>query len=232
MQNLIKLAKTNKRSFLLLIWMSVVPLLVSSSITYLAIQHEDFILSFSFAQWIIFFFLSFISMSFALTPTTFIAIFTGYFLGMEALPYMLLSYLSASLMGFRMARLFDKGNFIKSLEAFPKAKKFIEGLNEKQTGIIILSRVSPVLPFAIMNVILSMVGVRLKTFLLAGFIGMMPRTLLFMWAGSKGRSLRQILEEGMEQQYMMEILTLLMIFISIAGLAYYFKSIVKNMIRK
>ena len=53
---------------------------------------------------------------------------------------------------------------------------------------MILVRLSPVLPFSIMNLLMPALNIRLSVFLLAGFVGMLPRTLFFPsgWAFRAG----------------------------------------------
>jgi uncharacterized membrane protein YdjX (TVP38/TMEM64 family) len=212
--------------------MSTVPLLISSTVTILAIRFESEISSFGLGEWILFFGISVISMAFALTPTTFIALFCGYFLGLKAIPYMLIAYLAASWLGYNISKLIDKGVFFESLEGFPKAKKFVNGMHERQLGIIILSRISPVLPFAIMNVILSIIGVRIKPFLFAGFVGMLPRTILFMWVGRSGRTLRELLEDGIDRNNFLHLITIVLVLVSILGMIYYIKVIFKKNLKE
>jgi uncharacterized membrane protein YdjX (TVP38/TMEM64 family) len=48
-----------------------------------------------------------------------------------------------------------------------------------------LCRLSPFLPFALMNVVLPYLGIRFRNFMIPGLIGMLPRTLFFLWAGTQ-----------------------------------------------
>ncbi len=220
---LVDLYKTNRASFFLIVWMLAVPLISSSAITFYAIQYEEVIQQFSYYHWIAFFSITCITMAFAFTPTTFIAFFSGYFIAWQATPLMLVAYLIASMLGFYLARHIDNGSFFSTIRSLPKAEKYLEGLNVHQFGIIVLSRISPVLPFAIMNVVLSLLGVRLRDFLWAGFLGMLPRTLLFIWLGGKANALQQLLSSG--DSYFQQISFMLLLVLSIVGFYIYFQKI-------
>jgi uncharacterized membrane protein YdjX (TVP38/TMEM64 family) len=229
--NLIKLARANRRSFFLLLWMATVPIIISGLITYFALDYESIIRAFDWKEWSLFFIASILSMAFALTPTTFMALLSGFFLGMEAIFAMAPCYLLASLIGYQLAHRIDKGIFLNTLNDIPKAKEFIKLLKGKQTGIIILSRISPVLPFAVMNVVLSVIKVRILPFLFAGFVGMLPRTLLFIWIGSQANELKTLLMEGGESHWD-KVSFILLLLISLLGFYWYLKGMVNKILNK
>lgn len=224
-----QLLRENKLSFFLMLWMAVMPILCSALISIAAIQYETYIRQFSFPQWLLFYLGTSLSMALALTPTTFIALISGYFLGWQATPYMLVAYLLASGLGYSLARLADKGKLGHAIEQIPKVKEFIHAINQKQFTFIILCRISPVLPFAIMNVVLSIMRVSFFQFLWAGFLGMLPRTLLFLWIGSTASMLREAVEGG--QNNINQIAFLVLLLLSIAGFYFYFKHIVTKRLK-
>jgi uncharacterized membrane protein YdjX (TVP38/TMEM64 family) len=198
------------------------PVLVSSTLAVYAIRYETQIGQLPLEYWLLFYAITCFTMAFALTPTTFIALISGYFLGWISLPFMSVSYLIASWLGYRAAVFFDRGKLLQSLEERKGVRQFIERLKTGQLGIIIMSRLSPVLPFAMMNVLLALLRVNLTKFVWGGFIGMLPRTVVSIWAGTQTREIRTLLEEG-DRGYTMELTYLVLILISVAGFAYYFK---------
>jgi len=206
--------------------MSIMPLICSAVVTVLAIRYEMLIREFNFIDWLFFFTGAIVTMALAMTPTTFVALISGFFLSWSAIPFMLISYLSASALGYFLAKYIDRGKFSNSILQLPKVSKMIGGINEKQFSFIILCRISPVLPFAIMNVVLSMIKVSFKKFIWAGFLGMLPRTLLFIWVGSTLQQLREIMESGKMEvsQYSFFILLIA----SILGFYWYFKNLISK----
>lgn len=223
--SLYKVFKANKSSFLLLLLLIVVPVIVSSSLGIFAVRYEDYLMSLEIWQWILLYIVFSLTMALALTPTTFIALLSGYFLGWISVPFMAFSYLIASFVGYKLAVYFDKGKFLKTLKDVEGVDRIINNLKTSESKIIILSRLSPVLPFAMMNLLLSISGATLKKFLFAGFLGMMPRTLLFIWVGSKAKYFRELLEDP-SKDIISEIVFFLLLFVSLFGLFYYFKKAV------
>ena len=50
--------------------------------------------------------------------------------------------------------------------------------------LVLLLRLSPLFPFNVLNYALSLTGVRLRTYVLASFVGMLPATALYVYVGS------------------------------------------------
>ena len=221
------------KTFFLTAWVVVAPLTVSSAVTYYALTHEVLIARFGPATWLLIFLASCLTMGLALTPTTFVALISGYFLGMMALPGVIVSYLIASLIGFTLTRGIDQGQLMNTVYHWlgePKAhrlRRLLQGVTDHQFGIIVMARLSPVLPFALMNVVLPIAGVRLMPFLVAGTLGMLPRTAFFVWLGSEAKVLRRLIEEGGEGM-LPRLLLVGLLAISLAGFLYYGRRILRR----
>lgn len=188
------------KTLLLTLWVSVAPLTVSSLVAYYALTHEATVASFGTIYWMLFFAASCLTMGLALTPTTFIALLSGYFLGWTALPGVIIGYTGASLIGFLLTYAIDGGQLLRSVYQWlgskaDRLRQLLSGIHDNQFGIIVMARLSPVLPFALMNVVLPVAGVRLVPFLVAGTSGMLPRTVFFVWLGSEAQALRTLVEE-------------------------------------
>jgi uncharacterized membrane protein YdjX (TVP38/TMEM64 family) len=226
------LLRTNRRSALLALWMAVVPLTVSSLVAVLALRYENQIQAFAPPEWALYFLLSCLTMALALTPTTFIALLSGFFLGMVSSFFVIPAYLAASFLGYQLTRLIDNGHFLQTIRGLPggrgeKALRLLEGIRQNQLGLIIMARISPVLPFALMNVMLPIAGVRLREFLLAGTAGMLPRTLFFIWLGGQAQELQTLIEEGGEGS-LSQVMFILLLAVSVMGLLYYARRILKK----
>lgn len=229
---LTQLARANRKTLFLFLWMALVPLTVSSVISFYAINYEPFVRSFESPTWLLLLLASCFTMGFALTPTTFIALLSGFFLGWEAAPYVVLAYTAASLIGYHLTHFIDNGTFLQTIKQLPGKKssqieQFFKGLQGNQFGIIVMARISPVLPFAIMNVVLPVAGVNLKNFLIAGTLGMLPRTLFFIWVGSQAQELKTLIEEG-NTDITSQLVFAILLAISLIGLFYYGKKILKK----
>jgi len=218
-----------KNSFTLLytFFLGLMPLLVSSSISYWVVIHEREIQAFSFQNWTIAFIIACFTMAFALTPTTFIALLSGYFLGWKAFLPLAISYWIASFLGFKTAQIIDGGRFLQILSEKPKVKQVLENLQKDEFNIILLARLSPVLPFAVTNVLFSFSGTKLRNFLTAGFLGMLPRTILSVWIGTQAQEIKRLIEHPSEGS-LSQILILGLIGSSILGLGYFVKKAVEK----
>ena len=202
------------------------PLLVSSSISYWVITHEQEIQNFTFQNWTIAFIFACFTMAFALTPTTFIALLSGYFLGWQAFIPVGITYWIASFLGYKAAQMIDGGRFIRILSEKPKVKQILENLQKDEFKIILLARLSPVLPFAVTNVLFSFLGTKLRNFLTAGFLGMLPRTILSIWIGTQAQEIKRLIEHPSEGN-ISKFLILGLIGGSILGLGYFVKKAIK-----
>jgi uncharacterized membrane protein YdjX (TVP38/TMEM64 family) len=224
---LVQVLKNNKFSFGLLLLLLILPVLISSSLVVLAVKYDAAIRNFSLISWCFFYFCACFTMAFAMTPTTFIALLSGYFLGLKAIPFVIISYFIASIMGYFLAMKVDKGRFMTSLQGIPGVSNIASNLKKKEVSVIILARISPALPFAMMNMLLSYLGADFKKFLWAGFIGMLPRTILFIWIGSQGDNIRVLLENP-EDNNLAKLSFILLLLVSVLGLFYVGMKAVKN----
>ena len=67
-----------------------------------------------------------------------------------------------------------------------------QAVAEQGFKIVILTRLSPVLPFNLLNYAFGLTNVRLRDFVLASWIGMFPGTVLYVSIGSAAKSLSDI----------------------------------------
>ena len=218
--------KKNTFTLLYTFFLGLMPLLVSSSISYWVITHEQEIQNFTFQNWTIAFIFACFTMAFALTPTTFIALLSGYFLGWQAFIPVGITYWIASFLGYKAAQMIDGGRFIRILSEKPKVKQILDNLQKDEFKIILLARLSPVLPFAVTNVLFSFSGTKLRNFLSAGFLGMLPRTILSIWIGTQAQEIKRLIEHPSEGN-ISKFLILGLIGGSILGLGYFVKKAIK-----
>ena len=179
----------NKPLFGLMIWLAIVPLLTSTSLTVFFVQNAECIKDFSVVEWTFFFSLSVITMTFAFTPTTYVCLVSGYFLGMESAVFLVLAYQLASSIGFLLTRYFDQELFTELIARLEKGDTIQKNIHKSDFILTMLCRLSPALPFALMNVALSIAQVRFSSFFWGGLIGMLPRTIFFLWVGSQAAKL-------------------------------------------
>ena len=213
------LSRKNAFTILYSVLLGLLPLLGSSLVAYEVLEYEQELRRVSPFFWILFYAIASLTMAFALTPTTFVALLGGFLLGWVSLPPLCLSYLAAAWIGYQILARLDNGSLLQLLSQRPRNQAFINRLRGGSLGIIVLARLSPVLPFALMNAVFALLNVRLRPFLWGSFIGMLPRTVLSVWAGTQAQQLRKLIEnpnESLAWRIGLVALTL----VSVGGLGY------------
>lgn len=205
------------------ILLTVVPLVTTSIITAWAVSHESQLRSWPFEWWVIATLILTLASSVALTPPTFLALVYGYFLGWTALPLLFGLNLGA------IAIIYASANFLHAssirsylVQVYPQVNTLLRRFYQNELRLIFFAKLSPVLPFAITNLFFAMAGARFKQVLAGGTLGMIPRTVLAVWAGREARDIRYLLEhpnEGLATK----VILILLIAVSTIGIGYFFK---------
>ena len=195
MKFLRELFQKNFSTLLTMFLLVAVPLLGSASLLGLLYEKQDLLQHLSAGQALLYFLVIAFTMAFALTPTTFVAIVTGYYFGWAGLLGMVLAYALAAAIGYELARRLDHGKLRHFLHLFPRAEAVLGELQNQSWQLILLTRLSPVLPFALMTFVLAIVGVPRKRFLVASVLGMLPRSLFFYWLGTEASDVLALLRD-------------------------------------
>lgn len=135
-------------------------------------------------------------MGMALIPTTFLAILSGFLLSWTALPFLILGYTMATIVGYQVGKQLDKNSLAFLLDNYPKATKLIAGKKDDIAKLIFFIRLSPVIPFAFSNLLFALLKIDLKKVVWVGLWGMLPRTLLSFTTGVLGESLLEALQKN------------------------------------
>ncbi|MCL6260191.1 VTT domain-containing protein [Aquiflexum sp. TKW24L] len=128
-------------------------------------------------------------MGFALMPTTLVAGLSGFIFGWEAFPFLFLAYNFASVLGYGWGKKLGGESLDLILDRYPKAKNLIEAKRNRMGELIFFGRLSPILPFAVSNLLFSVLHVGWKKLVLFGSIGMLPRTIITFSAGTLGSNI-------------------------------------------
>jgi uncharacterized membrane protein YdjX (TVP38/TMEM64 family) len=96
--------------------------------------------------------------------------------------------IGASTLMFWLAKRFVAEEFLSTIEEKPKLKAIHNALLNESTWktllIITLLRLSPAMPFAVTNFLMSTTGISFKTFLAGTILGMTPRASAVVFVGS------------------------------------------------
>lgn len=199
------------------ILMTLAPLLTSSFITYRVLVNESVMAQLTSSQWAIITFVCVLTSAFSLTPPTFLALVFGYFLGWNALLPLFALNMAAILFVNVGVHWLDKDRLRHHLEQNPKVRQVLARIQEQEFRFIFFAKLSPVLPFAVTNLAFALSGARLRNVLLGGFLGMVPRTALAVWAGSQARELRTLLNQPNSTSWTQWAIAALLV-VSVVGL--------------
>jgi uncharacterized membrane protein YdjX (TVP38/TMEM64 family) len=217
----------NKGTVFTFLFLVIAPFIFDSILLSILISDQTYFHQFTYLQWSIFYLLAMFAMAFGLTHTTFIAVFSGYFLSYISIPFVIVSYLLASVIGYFVGRLITGEKVINTIMTLPKAVPIAGELKKREFMIILLSRLSPALPFAVTNLLLSILKADFKKYFIAGSIGMLPRTLIFIWTGTQAKSIAEVIRNP-ETISVSRISTLIFLVVSVTGLFYYILKALKT----
>lgn len=171
-----------------IVFLAVMPFVFSSAATYYITIHSTEISEYTSLQLALVFLVSVFTITFALTPTTFVCFAAGFLWGWVSLAYIVPAYMLAQWLGYTVARFIDGEKLLGTLTAMGKMQ-WLQNISGNQFKLVFFCRLSPVLPFALMNVVLGVLHVNKRTFLSAGLLGMLPRTLCVLWLGTRAQDI-------------------------------------------
>lgn len=179
-----------KKSLWLLSATVILPLAGSSITTWLVYNSVFDWGNFGFVDAVVFILLFSFSMGLAITPTTFVAVLVGFYLNWKGLYVVIPANVLAAILGYSVGKLVDAEKLMERLYASQnKIKTIIHNFKSSEMGFMFFVRISPILPFAFMNIVCSYLKIGFKSFVIGGTIGMLPRILLSVYAGSELRSI-------------------------------------------
>jgi uncharacterized membrane protein YdjX (TVP38/TMEM64 family) len=103
----------------------------------------------------------------------------------------------------------------------------MKSIKKEELKIISLAKLSPVLPFTFTNFVFTLSGAKLRNILLGGFLGMIPRTIMSVWAGTQAKEIRRLLEDP-NGNHTQQFMVIALIVVSAFGLIYVINKAVKR----
>ena len=79
----------------------------------------------------------------------------------------------------------------RKIEAWPRFRALDSALTSRGFWIVLLTRLSPLFPFNLLNYAYGVTGVRARDYIIASWIGMLPATVLYVYAGTVAASLTE-----------------------------------------
>lgn len=131
----------------------------------------------------------------ALLPSTLTAVLIGFIWGWTALPLLVIGYTAASILGYGWGKALSGNSLQILLTHYPKAAKLIEEKKGHWGQLVFFTRLSPVIPFALSNLLFSLLSTGYKNLLIYGTLGMLPRTLIAFYSGTLANGIYQAIRQ-------------------------------------
>lgn len=93
---------------------------------------------------------------------------------------------------FLLARTLMRGWVVRAMAANSRFQALDKAVGEQGFKIVLLTRLSPVLPFNLLNFAFGVTKVSLRDYMLASWIGMLPGAILYIYVGSAMKSLAEL----------------------------------------
>lgn len=137
--------------------------------------------------------LAWIPAAILLVPGTVLTLGTGFLLGLErGLAVVSIGSTAGATAAFLVGRTLGRDwvrRRIGERRTFAGVDRAIE---REGLRVVLLLRLSPLVPFNALNYALALTGVRLRDYVFGSWVGMLPGTLLYVWLGAGARSLAAI----------------------------------------
>jgi uncharacterized membrane protein YdjX (TVP38/TMEM64 family) len=128
----------------------------------------------------------------AFIPGSFLTLGAGVVYGtVQGFIYVFVGATVGATLAFLVGRYVARGWVARKIAGAPKFKAIDEAIGREGLKIVLLTRLSPVFPFCLLNYALSLTGVSLRDYLF-GFIGMIPGTMMYVYIGSLAHDLTMI----------------------------------------
>jgi len=91
---------------------------------------------------------------------------------------------AAASAAFLSGRYLFRDRVARRIAGHPKLEAIDDAIDARSTVVVILLRLSPLVPFSWMNYLMSMTSITFGRYVLASFVGMLPGTAMYVYIGS------------------------------------------------
>ncbi len=113
----------------------------------------------------------------------------------------------AATVAFFLSRTIFRDWIRQRIDRYPKARALDSAIGANSFKLILLLRLSPLIPFNILNYVLGLSDASAGRYVAASFIGMLPATWLYVYLGSLATTAAQLNEAGQGNSSQKLILT-------------------------
>lgn len=124
-----------------------------------------------------------------LLPAALVSILSGVAWGMWGFAVALPSATLAACVAFLISRYLFSGRFRAWLLTKPRLSAVERAVNQKGAMLVFFMRLSPIMPFPVLNYIFGLTRIPFRKYALATFIGLVPINFMWAYVGTIGRDL-------------------------------------------
>jgi uncharacterized membrane protein YdjX (TVP38/TMEM64 family) len=124
----------------------------------------------------------------ALVPASALTLAAGLTFGFWAFPLVLLAATIGAAAAFLISRHIISGRMRRLLEDLPRAKAIYHAVGSGGWKMVWLLRLSPVMPFSVMNYVLGATELGFWPYICATLVGIMPALALYVYLGALGKA--------------------------------------------
>jgi uncharacterized membrane protein YdjX (TVP38/TMEM64 family) len=118
-------------------------------------------------------------------PGTILTLGAGFVFGLAlGVPLVSAGSLLGAIAAFMVGRFFMGGWVVKRVARSTRLQALAAVTRHDGFTIVLLARLSPLLPYNVLNYLFGLTPVRLRDYVLASWIGMLPATVLYVYVGS------------------------------------------------
>ncbi|MBI2149300.1 MAG: TVP38/TMEM64 family protein [Acidobacteria bacterium] len=129
----------------------------------------------------------------ALVPGSILTLLAGFIWGpLWGLVIVSPSSLIASSVAFALARTILRNRIEQKVRKDERFAEVDRAIGQSGFKVVALLRLSPLLPYTLLNYALGLTKIRFRDYFLASFLGMLPATALYVYLGSAARSIAAI----------------------------------------
>lgn len=126
-------------------------------------------------------------------PALFITLAAGALFGFIAVIPISIGSTTAACVAFAVGRKLARRWVEHKTSSSPRFRAIDRAVAEDGFRIVVLTRLSPLLPFTLLSYGYGLTRLRFPVYLLASWLGMLPGTFLYVYLGSAGRSIAELL---------------------------------------
>lgn len=129
--------------------------------------------------------IGYVALTVLLVPGSVLTLIAGGVFGLwQGLIVVIIGANAGALCSFLLARTFLRDKVSTWAAENPRFASLDRAIEREGFKVVLLSRLSPVFPFTLLNYLLGLTSVRVSSYVIANLIGMLPGTFLYVYLGA------------------------------------------------